>query len=69
MDLSYTEEQNLLRDSVKKFVDDHYDISQRNKISASDEGFSREHWQQFADLGWLALPFDEDDGGGYNDYA
>jgi len=63
MDLSYTEEQNLLRDSVKKFVDDHYDISQRNKISDSDEGFSRAHWQQFADLGWLALPFDEDDGG------
>lgn len=63
MDLSYTAEQNLLRDSVKKFVADHYDISQRNKISASAEGFSREHWQQFADLGWLALPFSEEDGG------
>lgn len=63
MDLSYSNEQLLLRDSVEKFISDKYDISERNKITASDEGFSRENWQQFADLGWLALPFSEEDGG------
>jgi alkylation response protein AidB-like acyl-CoA dehydrogenase len=63
MDLSFTEEQNLLRDSVRKFVDSQYDISVRNKLSASPTGFSQEYWQQFADLGWLALPFSEEDGG------
>ena len=63
MDLSYTEEQLLLRDSVQKFISDKYDISERNKITATDEGFSRENWQLFAELGWLALPFDEEDGG------
>ncbi len=63
MDLSYTEEQILLRDSVQKFIDDNYDISERNKLTTTDEGFSRENWQQFAELGWLALPFSEEDGG------
>ena len=53
----------LLRDSVQKFISDKYDISERNKITATEEGFSRENWQLFAELGWLALPFKEEDGG------
>ncbi|HKI73248.1 MAG TPA: acyl-CoA dehydrogenase family protein [Pseudomonadales bacterium] len=63
MDLSYTDEQTLLRDSISKFIEDNYDISQRNKLTATDEGFSRDNWKQFADLGWLAMPFPEDVGG------
>ena len=63
MDLSFTEEQNLIRDSVQKFVEDNYDISERNKLTATDEGFSRDNWKQYAELGWLALPFSEADGG------
>ena len=63
MDLSYTEEQSLLKDSVQKFIEDNYDITVRNKLTASDEGFSRENWQQYADLGWLAMAFAEEDGG------
>jgi alkylation response protein AidB-like acyl-CoA dehydrogenase len=63
MDLAFTEEQNLLRDSVRKFVDSQYAISGRNKLSASAAGFSRDYWQQYAELGWLALPFSEADGG------
>ena len=63
MDLSYTEEQLLLRDSVRKFISDRYDIGERNKMTATDEGFSSENWQLFAELGWLALPFDEQYGG------
>jgi alkylation response protein AidB-like acyl-CoA dehydrogenase len=63
MDLSYTEEQNLLRDSLQRFVENSYDISERNKLTSSEDGFSREYWQQFAELGWLAMPFAEEDGG------
>lgn len=63
MDLSFTEEQGLLRDSVQKYIEDNYDISQRNKLTASDEGFSRDNWKLFAELGWLAMPFAEEDGG------
>lgn len=63
MDLSYTDEQVLLQDSVRKFIENDYDISERRKLSESEEGFSRENWKQFAELGWLALPFAEEDGG------
>lgn len=63
MDLSYTEEQNLLRDSLQRFIENNYDISERNKLTGSEEGFSRDYWQQFAELGWLAMPFSEEDGG------
>ena len=63
MDLSYTQEQVLLRDSVQKFISDNYDISARNKLTATDEGFSRQHWKLYAELGWLGMPFSEADGG------
>lgn len=63
MDLSYTDEQILLRDSVTKFIDDNYTIDQRKKLAESDDGFSRDNWKQFAELGWLAMPFAEEDGG------
>ncbi len=63
MDLSLTTEQQMLRDSVQKFIEDNYDISQRKKLAESEEGFSRENWQQYAELGWLAMPFAEEDGG------
>ena len=51
MDLSYTDEQILLRDSVTKFIDDNYAIDQRKKLAESDDGFSRDNWKQFAELG------------------
>lgn len=63
MDFSFSEEQTLLRDSVEKFVQSDYSFDQRRKIISSEEGFSREYWQLFAELGWLALPFSEEDGG------
>src|SRR5262249_60277960 len=33
------------------------------EIAASEEGFSREIWSEFASLGWLGLPFAPEDGG------
>lgn len=66
MDFSYSEEQQLLQDSVNRFVQDNYDfpgLAKRRELVASDEGFSREFWGQFAELGWLSVPFSEDDGG------
>ena len=63
MDFSYTEEQKMLQDSVQKFVQKSYGFDTRNKIIASDSGYSEENWQLFADLGWLTVPFNEADGG------
>jgi len=63
MDFSFTEEQTLLRNMVQRFVQDNYDFESRQKIVHSDEGWKREYWQQFAELGLLAAPFAEDFGG------
>ena len=63
MNLSFTDEQNLLRDSVSKFCGSDYDFETRMKSVNSDRGHNPEHWKLFAELGWLAIPFSEDLGG------
>lgn len=63
MDFSFTEEQTLLRNMVQRFVQDNYDFESRQKIVHSDEGWKKEYWAQFAELGLLAAPFAEELGG------
>ena len=63
MNFDFSEEQTMLRDSVARFIQDDYDFDKRNAVVASEEGFSRENWQTFAELGWLSIPFSEDNGG------
>lgn len=63
MDFSLTEEQALLKDSVSKYIKNEYHFDQRQILSATAEGFSRDHWSSFAELGWLTIPFAEDIGG------
>jgi alkylation response protein AidB-like acyl-CoA dehydrogenase len=63
MDFTFTEEQDLLRDSVRKFVEKDYSFVARGNLLKSELGFSRDHWRSFAELGWTALPFSEADGG------
>jgi len=63
MDFSLTEEQVMLADSVEKYVANDYDFETRQKYAGSDLGYSAEVWQTFAELGWTAVPFSEEDGG------
>ena len=63
MDFSFTEEQNLLRESVRKLVDKSYTSEARKQLLASERGYSDDNWRSFAELGWLAIPFAEEDGG------
>ena len=63
MNFDFTEEQVMLRDSVARFIQDDYDFDTRRAIADSDDGFSREKWQMFAELGWLSIPFAEEHGG------
>ena len=63
MDFSLSEIQLMLADSIDKFVSNDYAFEDRQRGSASDSGYSRDVWQQFAELGWTAVPFGEDDGG------
>ncbi|MEZ5559093.1 MAG: acyl-CoA dehydrogenase family protein [Pseudomonadales bacterium] len=63
MNFELSEEQKLIQESVARFIQENYDLEQRKQISAKDPGFSRDYWQTMAELGWLALPFAEADGG------
>ena len=63
MDFNYNEEQLALQDTLRRFISKDYGFEQRRALAKSTEGFSRDHWRQFADLGILALPFPEDFGG------
>ena len=63
MDFDLSEEQRLLKDSVDRLVADKYDFDKRKTYLKNEHGFSREVWSQFAELGLLALPFSEADGG------
>ncbi len=63
MDFSLNEEQQLLKDSVDRFVRENYDLSQRRDLVDSKDGFSRDHWATMAELGWLGAALPEEYGG------
>jgi alkylation response protein AidB-like acyl-CoA dehydrogenase len=63
MDFSLSDEQSMLADSVARFIDNDYDFESRQQIAEAGKGYSRELWQTYAELGWTAVPFAEDDGG------
>ncbi len=53
----------MLRDLVEKFAEDRYDLVRRQRYQAEPAGFSGDNWRQLGELGLLALPFGEADGG------
>jgi alkylation response protein AidB-like acyl-CoA dehydrogenase len=63
MDFALSEEQQLFRDAVAKFVQNEYAFEARKKIVASPQGWSAEVWAQLAAMGLLGVPFAEADGG------
>ncbi len=63
MDLSFNEVQTMLADSIEKFIANDYDFDTRQKYAGSAVGYSPEVWQTFAELGWTAVNFSEEDGG------
>ena len=63
MDFNFTEEQQLLADTVKRFVRDEYTFEKRREILKSPEGWSRDVWRSLADLGLTALNVPEAYGG------
>jgi alkylation response protein AidB-like acyl-CoA dehydrogenase len=63
MNFNLSEEQTMIQDSIARFVQDSYAFDQRNATVALEHGFSAGHWQQFAELGWLSIPFAEEHGG------
>jgi alkylation response protein AidB-like acyl-CoA dehydrogenase len=63
MDFDFTDEQNQLRDALRRYLERSYTFARRRDILASADGFSREVWRQLAELGVLALEIPERFGG------
>ena len=62
MDFDFTDDQEMLRDSVRKWVAKGYDFERRKSIVRSG-GFSRDAWREIADLGLTGLYVPEAHGG------
>jgi pimeloyl-CoA dehydrogenase small subunit len=63
MNFDLTEEQQLLADSLKKYLANQYSMDARAKIVDSATGWSETVWAAFAEMGLLGVPFAEEHGG------
>jgi pimeloyl-CoA dehydrogenase small subunit len=63
MDFDLSDEQRLLKDSVNGLIEKQYGFEQRKEYGREPLGYSEARWKQFAELGLLALPFAEAQGG------
>jgi alkylation response protein AidB-like acyl-CoA dehydrogenase len=64
MDFEYDEEQQALREAVRRLLATSYaDFGQRRRAVATEPGFDEDLWQRLARMGVLGLPFAESAGG------
>ena len=63
MNFELSQEQQLLADSLKRFMANDYSFDARAKIMASPSGHSEDVWAAIAEMGLLGLPFAEAHGG------
>ena len=63
MELALTDEQTMLRDTVRELLHRFYDGEALAKAGDTDPGWNRTVWKQLADLGVLGLTIPEEDGG------
>jgi alkylation response protein AidB-like acyl-CoA dehydrogenase len=64
VDLELTPDQELLRDTTRKFLQATVPLSEVRALAENPAGFDRGWWQKGADLGWTSLLVDEQRGGG-----
>ena len=63
MDFNFTEEQDMVRDSLTRLVRENYAWETRMEAINSESGWQPAIWAQLAELGLLGMPFAEEDGG------
>ena len=65
MAMILNEEQTMLKDSAKDFCATNTPIGQLRKLrdEANADGFDRSTWSSMVELGWAAIPWDEEHGG------
>ena len=63
MDIGFSEEQQLLRDTARKFLDTACSTKFVRERMATSEAMTPEFWSQIVEQGWLGINFAEEDGG------
>ena len=63
MDIGFTEEQELLRDTARKFLDSECDTKFVRRMMATEAAVTPEFWDKLAENGWLGIAFPEEYGG------
>jgi alkylation response protein AidB-like acyl-CoA dehydrogenase len=63
MDIGFTEEQELLRDTARKFLDSECDTKFVRAMMATEAAVTPEFWGKLAENGWLGIIYPEEDGG------
>ena len=62
MDFTYSENQNMLAESISRFLTSRYDLPTRKGL-LSDAVGTQVLWQEMAELGWIGAAFPESQGG------
>jgi alkylation response protein AidB-like acyl-CoA dehydrogenase len=63
MDIGFTEEQELLRDTARRFLESECDTQFVRRRMAEPAAVTDEFWQKLADQGWLGIVYPEEEGG------
>ena len=63
MDFNLSEERRMLTDTAERFIRERYGIEKRHEFAASELGFSREMWRDFAGLGLIGALMPPEAGG------
>ena len=63
MNFAFTEEQELLRETARRFLDDKVPSEVVRKLMESHDGYDPAHWSEVAQMGWQAMAIPEKYGG------
>lgn len=63
IDQSTFEQQSLIEDAARRFLEKNYSFEKHRKIIAKEPGYSTDHWREMAQLGWMLLPISAEFGG------
>jgi alkylation response protein AidB-like acyl-CoA dehydrogenase len=55
MDFGFSEEQEMLRQSVREFLDTECSMTYVRQMMEDERGYSEEQWKKMAELGWTGL--------------
>lgn len=63
MNFELSDEQRMLQETLSRLLREQYPFETRQKLLQSPQGFSRELWHRYAELGILGVPFSDEVGG------